>query len=239
MNKRTFIKTSFFAGAGTLLMGNKSIQAMSASAIPVDEPGPNLFLQPPLPYAFNAMEPYIDAQTMEIHYTKHHAAYTKNLNNALAAANIKTGNIIDIFSNISKYPAAVRNNGGGYYNHILFWESLSPSSEKEPGKTMATLINKEFGSFSQFQEQFSKAAAGVFGSGWTWLVNSNGKLQINTTHNQDNTLMDNSPVKGTPILCLDVWEHAYYLKYQNRRAEYIAAFWNVVNWKKAEERLII
>lgn len=238
MNKRTFIRTSVLAGMGAIFMNKVSITATSASNISREEVEPHRFTQPPLPYAFNALEPYIDAQTMEVHYTKHHAAYTKNLNNALAAENIQDKNITDLFRSISKYPVAIRNNGGGYYNHILFWENLSPSSGKKPTGKVAAMIDKEFGSFNRFQEQFSKAAAGIFGSGWAWLIISNGRLQITTTPNQDNTLMDIAPVKGTPILCLDVWEHAYYLKYQNRRAEYIAAFWNVVNWEKVEENLI-
>lgn len=233
MDKRTFLKTSFLAGAGAMVAGN------STFALPVSEPlqssGTLQFTQPPLPYAYNALEPYIDAQTMEVHYSKHHAAYTKNFNAALTDHKINAKNIEAIFSNISKHPAAVRNNGGGYYNHNLFWEIMAPKAGGEPAGDLAAQIKKDFGSFAQFKESFTKAATGVFGSGWAWLIVKNGKLQITSTPNQDNPLMDVAADKGKPILCLDIWEHAYYLKYQNRRPEYISAFWSVVNWKRAEE----
>lgn len=235
MDKRTFLKTSILAGAGAMLMGKTEI--LSGSTLPAGgttEPMP--FPQPPLPYAYDALEPYIDAKTMEIHYSKHHAAYTKNFNEALASQKIQ-GNMMDIFKNVSKYPAAIRNQGGGYYNHMLFWEMMAPKAGGEPSGELSTRITKDFGSFAKFKEDFSKAAAGVFGSGWAWLIEREGKLEITTLPNQDNPLMDIAPVKGKPILYLDVWEHAYYLKHQNRRPEYIEAFWNVINWKKAEENL--
>jgi Fe-Mn family superoxide dismutase len=192
------------------------------------------FTQPALPYAYNALEPYIDAMTMEIHYSRHHAAYTKNFNAALQDLKQPVpAKIEEIFANISKYPVAVRNNGGGYYNHILFWESLSPDGGSEPAGKLAEAIRRDFGSVEAFKEQFSAAAAGQFGSGWAWLISNNGKLSITATPNQDNPLMDTVEKQGTPVLCLDVWEHAYYLKYQNKRPDYIQAFWNVVNWKGA------
>ncbi len=193
-----------------------------------------VFTQPKLPYAYNALEPYIDAMTMEIHYSRHHAAYTKGLNDALQALTTPVPSTMEeIFKEISKYPAAVRNNGGGYYNHNLYWECLSPTGGGEPSGKLADAIRRDFGSFDAFKEQFSKAGATRFGSGWAWLISNKGKLSIVSTPNQDNPLMDIAETKGTPVLCLDVWEHAYYLKYQNKRADYIQAFWNVVNWKYA------
>ncbi len=194
-----------------------------------------VFTQPALPYAYNALEPYIDAMTMEIHYSRHHAAYTKGFNDALQSLTTPVPTTIEaIFKDISKYPVAVRNNGGGYYNHNLFWTFLSPNGGGEPSGKLADAIKRDFGSFDAFKEQFSKAGATRFGSGWAWLVSNKGKLTVTSTPNQDNPLMDIAEVKGTPVLCLDVWEHAYYLKYQNKRPDYIQAFWNVVNWKQAE-----
>ncbi|MDR2039038.1 MAG: superoxide dismutase [Bacteroidales bacterium] len=195
------------------------------------------FTQPALPYAYNALEPYVDAMTMEIHYSRHHAAYTKNFNDALQALTTSVpSNIEDIFKNISKYPMAVRNNGGGYYNHILFWESMAPNAGGEPTGKLADAIKRDFGSFDAFKEQFAKAASTRFGSGWAWLISNKGKLSITSTPNQDNPLMDIAEEKGTPIFCIDVWEHAYYLKYQNKRPDYIQAFWNVANWKGVEAK---
>ncbi len=189
------------------------------------------FELPKLHYDYKALEPYIDAMTMEIHHTKHHGAYTNNLNAALAGTPGEGLSIEEILRNVSKYPVAVRNNGGGFYNHNLFWRWLSPNGGGQPSGELAEAIDRYFGSFEKFKEEFSKAAAGRFGSGWAWLVkDSSGKLTIGSTPNQDNPLMDVSELKGTPILGLDVWEHAYYLKYQNRRPEYISAFWNIVNW---------
>jgi Fe-Mn family superoxide dismutase len=192
------------------------------------------FELPKLPYGYNALEPHIDARTMEIHHTKHHAAYINNLNAALKdnAENLK---IEDILHNISKHETVVRNNGGGYYNHNLFWELLSPKGGGEPTGELGKAIDKEFGSFLAMREKFNAAAASRFGSGWAWLVSKNGTLIVGSTANQDNPLMDVSELKGAPILALDVWEHAYYLLYQNRRPDYINAFWNVVNWEKANE----
>jgi Fe-Mn family superoxide dismutase len=196
------------------------------------------FELPKLTYAYNALEPYIDAMTMEIHHTKHHAAYTNNLNAAVTGTEMEKVSIEDLLKNISKHPVAVRNNGGGFYNHKLFWTLLAPNAGGQPKGDIMDAINLNFGSFDKFKEDFSKAAATRFGSGWAWLVKDNsGKLVIGSTPNQDNPLMDISELKGTPIFALDVWEHAYYLKYQNRRPDYITAFWNVVNWEEVSRRL--
>lgn len=192
------------------------------------------FELPKLPYAFDALEPHFDAQTMEIHHDKHHAGYTTNLNNAIAGTALEQKSIEEIltegFDN-----KAIRNNGGGFYNHSLFWQILSPNGGGEPKGALAEAINKTFGSFEKFKEDFSEKAKTQFGSGWAWLcVGKDGNLSTCSTANQDNPLMPNG-CGGTPILGLDVWEHAYYLKYQNKRPDYVAAFWNVVNWNKVEE----
>ncbi|MEW6467833.1 MAG: superoxide dismutase [Bacteroidota bacterium] len=194
------------------------------------------FELPKLPYAYNALEPHIDAKTMEIHHTKHHQAYVTNLNNAIAGGEAEKMSIEDICKNVSKYPAAVRNNGGGHYNHSLFWTIMKPGGGGNPSGALADAINGAFGSFDEFKKQFSNAGATRFGSGWAWLTLSGGKLTISSTPNQDNPLMDVAEVKGAPILGLDVWEHAYYLNYQNRRPDYIAAFWNVINWEEVAKR---
>jgi Fe-Mn family superoxide dismutase len=196
------------------------------------------FELPKLAYAYNALEPYIDALTMEIHHSKHHAAYTNNLNAAVNGTEMEKLSIEELLKSISKHPVAVRNNGGGFYNHNLFWTLLAPSSGGQPKGDVLDAINKNFGSLDKFKEDFGKAAATRFGSGWAWLVKDNsGKLVIGSSPNQDNPLMDISELKGTPILALDVWEHAYYLKYQNRRPDYISAFWNVVNWEEVNRLL--
>lgn len=195
-----------------------------------------------LPYAYDALEPYIDAQTMELHHSKHHAGYTTNFNNELSGCDCdcscKTETLLQIFARISECSAAKRNNGGGYYNHDLFWKILSPKGGGQPNSDLLKAIEKSFGSFDDFKSQFSNAAATRFGSGWAWLVKQDDKLVVSSTPNQDNPLMDVADVKGTPILGLDVWEHAYYLKYQNRRPEYIAAFWNIVNWDEVTRRFL-
>jgi Fe-Mn family superoxide dismutase len=190
------------------------------------------FELPKLAYSYAALEPHIDARTMEIHYSKHHQAYVTNLNNAIAGTDAEKLSIDDICKNISKYPVAVRNNGGGHYNHSLFWTLMAPNAGGEPTGEVASAINAAFGSFEEFKKLFATAGTGRFGSGWAWLVVKDGKLVISSTPNQDNPLMDIAEVKGTPILALDVWEHAYYLHYQNRRPDYITAFWNVVNWSE-------
>jgi superoxide dismutase, Fe-Mn family len=195
------------------------------------------FTLPALPYAANALEPHIDAKTMEIHHGKHHNAYVTNLNTAIAGTDAEKLSLEEINKNISKYPAAVRNNGGGHYNHSLFWTVIGPNAGGAPTGALAEAINAAFGSVDEFKTKFAAAATGRFGSGWAWLiVDGSKKLQITSTPNQDNPLMDVAEVKGTPILGLDVWEHAYYLHYQNRRPDYIAAFWNVVNWAEVTKR---
>jgi Fe-Mn family superoxide dismutase len=199
------------------------------------------FTLPNLPYAHDALEPHIDTKTMEIHHGKHHAAYVNNLNAALdGKADLQNKSIEELIKNISAIPEvvrnAVRNNGGGHWNHSMFWLMIGPKKGGEPKGSVAEAIKKDFGSFDAFKEQFAKAATTRFGSGWAWLCIKDGKLTIGSTPNQDNPLMDVSELKGIPLLGLDVWEHAYYLKYQNRRPDYISAFWNVVNWDYIEER---
>jgi Fe-Mn family superoxide dismutase len=199
------------------------------------------YQQLPLPYAYNALEPFIDAMTMEIHHTKHAAGYTKNLNDACVAekVDIKNKSIESLLTSISTYSTKMRNNAGGHYNHELFWQTMQPAPSSAPTGSIAKMIDAFFGSFADFQKAFSEAAKNRFGSGWAWLiVNEKGGLAICTTPNQDNPLMDIAEVKGYPLLGLDVWEHAYYLKYQNKRADYINNWWNLVNWKFVEERYI-
>ena len=192
---------------------------------------------PPLPYAFNALEPHIDQLTMEIHYERHHRAYYDNFVSGTKGTEMEKMSLESIFANMSKYPVAIRNNGGGHYNHVLFWAVMSPYGGGEPTGKLALEIANTFGSFKKFREEFEAAARTRFGSGWAWLsVDSNGKLFVSSTPNQDNPLMDVAEKQGTPILGLDVWEHAYYLKYQNRRPDYIANFWNVVNWEEVGRR---
>ncbi len=194
------------------------------------------FTQVALPYAYTALEPSIDALTMEIHYSRHHAAYVKNVNDAIADEKISFSSEKDFFANSSKLSAKARNNGGGAWNHNFFWLTLKPNGGSPSGK-IAEALNAAFGSFDKFKEQFTAAAMGRFGSGWAWLVNEGGTLKISSTPNQDNPLMDVGELKGVPLLALDVWEHAYYLKYQNKRNEYIANWWSVVNWEYAASLL--
>jgi len=189
-----------------------------------------MFELPKLNYDFSALEPHIDAKTMEIHHGKHHQAYVGKLNDAIAGTELEGQSIEELMSNVSKHSAAVRNNGGGHFNHTLFWSVMSPNGGGEPTGKLAEAINKTFGSFEEFKTQFASAAATRFGSGWAWLVVHDNNLVVTSTPNQDNPTMDLAEVKGTPILGLDVWEHAYYLNYQNRRPDYIGAFWNVVDW---------
>ena len=193
------------------------------------------FELPNLPYAYDALEPHIDARTMEIHHSKHHAAYTNNLNAAIAGTDLEGKSIVEVLHACIDIPA-VRNNGGGHWNHTFFWESLAPNAGGAPSGALAAAIDAAFGSFDAFKEKFAAAGMTRFGSGWAWLIVKDGALHISSTPNQDNPLMDVAEVKGTPILGVDVWEHAYYLKYQNRRADYLSAFWNVVNWNKVAER---
>lgn len=195
------------------------------------------FELPALPYATDALEPHIDKMTMEIHHDKHHQAYVTNLNKALEGKREANQSIEDLMKNVDKFPAAVRNNGGGHYNHSLFWEVIGPNKGGEPKGALADAIKAAFGSFADFKTKFAEAGATRFGSGWAWLiVTADKKVAVCSTPNQDNPLMSIAEVKGTPILGMDVWEHAYYLKYQNRRPDYIAAFWNVVNWDAVAER---
>lgn len=198
---------------------------------------PNRFEFKPLPFASDALEPYIDQQTVEIHHGRHHKAYFDNFTNALQSAGIESDDILEIFGNISKYPVAVRNNGGGYYNHNFYWENLKAQGGEQPSGDLADAITKNFGSFQDFRQLFSDAAKTRFGSGWAWLcVDEKGSLFVCSTPNQDNPFMDIAEKKGTPILTIDVWEHAYYLKYQNKRPDYVEAFWNIVNWDVVARR---
>ena len=195
------------------------------------------FTLPPLPYAYEALEPYIDATTMKIHHDKHHQAYVDNLNKAIAGTPHEHKTIEELVAQAGSISAAVRNNGGGHWNHSFFWESLvAHSGPNMPSGKLADAINADFGSFDVFKEKFSAAGMTRFGSGWAWLVEKDGKLEVVSTSNQDNPLMDIVETKGKPILGCDVWEHAYYLHYQNRRADYLAAFWNIVNWDKVASR---
>lgn len=192
------------------------------------------FELPALPYAFDALEPQIDKQTMELHHNKHHQAYVTNLNKALEGNPAANSTIEEILHKVSTFPVAVRNNGGGHYNHSLFWTMIGPHAGGEPTGNVAEAIKSAFGSYDEFKIKFAEAATKRFGSGWAWLLVKDGKLEITSTPNQDNPLMDLAEVKGSPVLALDVWEHAYYLHYQNRRPEYIAAFFNVINWHTVE-----
>ena len=195
------------------------------------------FTLSPLPYAYEALEPHIDAQTMHIHHGKHHQAYIDNLNKAIAGSEHESKSIEELVKHAGSISVAVRNNGGGHWNHTFFWESMAPNAGGAPSGKIAAAIDTAFGSFDAFKEKFSQAGMTRFGSGWAWLILKDGKLEITSTPNQDNPLMEIAEVKGTPLLGADVWEHAYYLKYQNKRADYLAAFWNVVNWKVVEERM--
>ena len=195
------------------------------------------FELPQLPYSYDALEPHIDARTMEIHHSKHHNAYTTILNAAIAGTDLEGKTIENILINLDKSNAAVRNNGGGYYNHNLFWRVMSPNGGGEPTGELADAIEKEFGTFSEFKAKFAKAGATQFGSGWAWLcVHKGGKVEVCSSPNQDNPLMPGVGCGGTPILGMDVWEHAYYLNYQNRRPDYIEAFFNVINWEEVARR---
>ncbi len=193
------------------------------------------FTLPPLPYAYDALEPAIDSETMTFHHDKHHQAYVDNLNKAVDAdASLQGKSLEDLFASISTAPKAVRNNGGGHWNHALFWELLAPAGQGgEPSAELAAAIDRDLGGLDKFKEDFNAAGAGQFGSGWAWLIVQDGKLKVTSTPNQDNPLMDVAEQKGAVVLGADVWEHAYYLKYQNRRPEYLKAFWTVVNWNKA------
>ena len=235
MERRKFVKSVGLATAAAYIspkvIGNNQVTGNAPGIL--STPAVEF---PALPYAYDALEPYIDARTMEIHYDKHHRAYFTNYVNAIKGTPLEGKSVVDIFSTISKQNDAVRNNGGGLYNHTLFWNNLAAKSGT-PSAELSAAINKVFGSMDKFREALSNAGKTRFGSGWAWLyLNSDKTLAIGSTPNQDNPLMDISPVKGTPLLALDVWEHAYYLKYQNKRADYIDAFWNVVNWEEVSKR---
>ena len=193
------------------------------------------FTLAPLPYAYEALEPHIDKLTMQIHHDKHHQAYVDNLNKAIAGTENENKTIEELVKNAGSISPAVRNNGGGHWNHTFFWNILAANAGGSPSGKLADAITAAFGSFDAFKEKFNQAGITRFGSGWAWLIVKDGKLEVSSTPNQDNPLMDVAEVKGTPILGADVWEHAYYLKYQNKRADYLAAFWNVVNWAKVSE----
>ena len=194
------------------------------------------FTLAPLPYGYDALEPHIDTQTMQIHHDKHHQAYVDNLNKAIAGTDNEKKSLEELVKHAGSISPAVRNNGGGHWNHHFFWESLAGNAGGKPSGKLAEAIDAAFGSFDAFKEKFNNAGITRFGSGWAWLIVKDGKLEVSSTPNQDNPLMDVAEVKGTPILGEDVWEHAYYLKYQNKRADYLSAFWNVVNWAKVAER---
>ncbi len=230
ISRRKFVSDSIKVTAAVAIVSPFALQAEAIAGTPY------LFTQVTLPYAFNGLEPHIDALTMEIHYTKHHAAYVKNVNEEIAVGKFFFETEKDFFTNASKLSAKARNNAGGAWNHNFFWQIMRPYASVPSGK-LAEAINGTFGSFEKFKEEFTKAAMTRFGSGWAWLVQHEGKLKIGSTANQDNPMMDTSEFKGTPLVGLDVWEHAYYLKYQNKRNEYVANWWNLVNWDEAAKRL--
>lgn len=239
-NRRDFIKKgALLAMAGvassTIVKSIGKIDSEINKDFYQPQPG-GTFTLPTLPYSYDALEPHIDKMTMEIHHDKHHKAYVDNLNKAASPGLAGlTSNVEDLFPAISKQPAVIRNNAGGHYNHSLFWQLMKPNGGGTPTGELGEAIKKAFGTFDEFKKKFSDASMARFGSGWTWLVADAGTLKIGSTPNQDNPLMDVSEFKGKPVLALDVWEHAYYLKYQNKRADYISGWWNVVNWDKANE----
>jgi len=239
MKKRQFIKITGATLAGTMVSPYLSCSSGKEKK-ETGETGKDIFTLPPLPYAYNSLEPYIDARTMEIHYTKHHAGYVKKLNDALKDSAYSGEKLELILAEIGPDETAIRNNGGGHFNHSLFWMIMKPQGGGIPGKEIGEAIDRDFSSFEQFKEDFSNTAGSVFGSGWAWLCkDGNQNLFILSTPNQDNPLMTRIVEKtGTPILGIDVWEHAYYLKYQNRRPEYIANFFNVINWDEVNRRYL-
>lgn len=244
-NRRKFLKTTLGISAVTVASGALGVNPLNAlvgCSSPTSDRGGSIatvslpYEQEPLPYEYSALEPYIDARTMEIHYSRHHKSYVDNLNAAISEENITYSNVEELFANISKLSTKVRNNGGGAWNHSFFWKTMrAPVEGNRPEGELMEAINSAFGSFEEFQTQFAAAGTGRFGSGWAWLVDDNGTLKIGSTPNQDNPLMDISDFKGRPLLGIDVWEHAYYLHYQNKRGEYIQNWWNLVNWDYVSE----
>jgi len=235
MERRKFLK-NLGMGVTAAFIAGKSIAGELTNSTNLNMEKFNTHEFPALPYSYDALEPYIDARTMEIHYDRHHRAYFNNFTAAIKGTKLENSSIEQIFAKVSDAGDAVRNNGGGFYNHVFFWNNLAPKSAGPPAELSAALT-KEFGSFEKFRELFSNSAKTRFGSGWAWLyVTADKKLAVGSTPNQDNPLMDVSTIKGTPLLTIDVWEHAYYLKYQNKRADYVEAFWNVVNWEEVSKR---
>ena len=235
MERRNFLRNLGLGVAVTFVSGNSIAKKLTnLNNLPMENF--NIHEFPALPFAYNALEPYIDARTMEIHYDKHHRAYFTNFTAAIKGTPLENNTIEQIFSKVSAAGDAIRNNGGGFYNHVFFWNNLSARSAG-PSLELSAALTKTFGSFEKFKEVFSNSAKTRFGSGWAWLyLTSDRKLEVGSTPNQDNPLMDISPIKGIPLLAIDVWEHAYYLKYQNKRADYVDAFWNVVNWEEVNKR---
>lgn len=236
MKRRNFLTAlGVLSAAATVKPVSNTIEKFNQLNLTRSNSTMSKFELPKLPYSYDALEPVIDKMTMEIHHTKHHQAYVTNLNNAVTGTELEGKSLEELMANISKLPVAVRNNGGGHYNHSLFW-NLMKQGGSTPSGALLEAINSTFNSVDEFKEKFNAAAMTRFGSGWAWLVVSGGKLVISSTPNQDNPLMDVADVKGTPLLGLDVWEHAYYLKYQNRRNEYVGNWWNVVNWDEVAKR---
>ena len=248
MDRKQFLSRSLKVSLGALVAGPALAGAAACNA-PAENTGesdgsttaptapPLQLAQIPLPYAYGALEPSIDAQTMEIHYAKHHAAYVKNVNEAMVAEGVQAQDEADLLARVGSFSAKVRNNAGGTWNHNFFWQVMGPGGKGTPEGIVLDALNAGFGSFEKFKELFTEAAMKRFGSGWAWLVERNGELAIGSTPNQDSPLMDVSELKGKPLLALDVWEHAYYLKYQNKRNEYVANWWQVVNWDEVAKRM--
>lgn len=234
--RREFIKKSAILTASGVVLS--AIGDVSGYSLTTSENQPEPFSLPPLNYPYNALEPHIDAMTMEIHHSKHHQAYVNNLNKAIKDGNLQTGTLEELIANVSKFPVSVRNNGGGHWNHSFFWKIMKPGGGGEPTGKAGEAIRQAFGSTDELKKQINEAGLKRFGSGWTWLIlDKDGKLVVCSTPNQDNPLMDIADVKGKPILGIDVWEHAYYLKYQNKRADYLNAWWNVIDWDHIAQNL--
>lgn len=239
-SRREFLKKGAAAAIGAVALGTVNTELFASAAPAAVEPLlPHDMPMPRLPYAYDALEPHIDKMTMEIHHSKHHYGYVNNLNRALNELGLGHAHLSaeQLCMNVSKYNTAVRNNAGGHYNHMMFWSVMKPQGGGKPTGAIADAIKANFGTFEAMQKSFNDAAKSQFGSGWAWLVSRDGKLVIGSTPNQDNPIMDISEFKGTPLLCLDVWEHAYYLKYQNLRGDYIVNWWNVINWDEVNRRL--